>query len=278
MFGVPGLFRVGYDPRAEGSGPPSRFGSTKRTTLEGVGEAKTVRVPVLIVEDEPDIASLIEFHFQREGFPTRVVHTGREALSAVEHDAPGLIVLDVMLPDVDGLEICRRLKRDGMGGDIPIVMVSARGEESDIVVGLELGAEDYVTKPFSPRVLLARAKAVLRRQEVEAPSQIVLLDGALVIDPERHCVVVDGGDIELTLTQYRLLHFLASRPGYVRTREQIVSAVRGEDAVLSSRAIDVHVAALRQKLGEYGGLIETVRGVGYRLSDGAAQRVPTPQV
>ena len=230
---------------------------------------------VLIVEDEADIAQLIEFHFQRDGYATRVAGTAGEAFVEIEKELPGLIVLDVMLPDVDGLEMCRRLKRDADSAvrEVPVIMVSARGEESDVVIGLELGAEDYVTKPFSPRVLLARAKAVLRRQEVGDAQQIVLRDGGLVIDAERHAVVVDGAQVVLTLTQYKLLQFLAARPGFVRTRDQLVSAVRGEDAVLSSRAIDVHVAALRQKLRGHGKMIETVRGVGYRLSDGAGSRV-----
>lgn len=233
-----------------------------------------MRVPVLIVEDEPDIASLVEFHFSREGYPTRTVASGQDALDTVDAEPPGLILLDIMLPDVDGLEVCRKLKRDPATSDIPIIMVSARGEESDIVVGLELGAEDYVTKPFSPRVLLARVKAVLRRHEIEDNGQMVIADGEIVIDPDRHVVSVNGLELDLTLTQYRLLHFLALRPGFVRTRDQIVAAVRGEDAVLSSRAIDVHIAALRQKLGSLGALIETVRGVGYRLAERRAAEVP----
>lgn len=230
------------------------------------------RARVLIVEDEADIANLIHFHLSREGYSPSIAATGRKALEAIERDRPELVVLDIMLPDLDGLEVCRKLKRDPTTQQIPIVMVTARGEESDIVVGLELGAEDYVTKPFSPRVLMARVKAVLRRHESEAEGQISLRGGEVVIDPARHVVEVEGEVIELTLTQYRLLHFLASRPGFVRTRDQIVSAVRGEGTVLSSRAIDVHVAALRQRLGGKSDLIETVRGVGYRVAaDRAAQ-------
>lgn len=224
------------------------------------------RARVLIVEDEADIANLIQFHLTREGYTPSIASSGRLALDAVEQGKPDLVILDIMLPDLDGLEVCRKLKRDPETRQIPILMVSARGEESDIVVGLELGAEDYVTKPFSPRVLMARVKAVMRRREGESGKEIALGGGSLVIDAARHTVEVDGQPIELTLTQYRLLHFLASRPGFVRTRDQIVSAVRGEGTVLSSRAIDVHVAALRQKLGDRGDLIETVRGVGYRVS------------
>ncbi|MBL8747329.1 MAG: response regulator transcription factor [Phycisphaerae bacterium] len=220
---------------------------------------------VLIVEDEHDIASLIQFHLAREGFHTLLANSGRQALETVARSRPDLVILDIMLPDLDGLEVCRKLKRDASTSAIPILMVSARGEENDIVVGLELGAEDYVTKPFSPRVLLARAKAVLRRKDGE-PTREVSFGEALRIDPARHQVLIDGEPLDLTLTQYRLLHFLAQRPGFVRTRDQIVTAVRGEGTVLSSRAIDVHVAALRQKLGGWGDLIETVRGVGYRLT------------
>lgn len=223
--------------------------------------------PVLIVEDEPDIADLIAFHLEREGFAVKVAGSGAEALSVLNVQTPSLVLLDIMLPDVDGLEVCRRLKRDQGTRDIPIIMVTARGEESDIVVGLELGADDYITKPFSPRVLIARVKTVLRRGEPTTSGQLVLGGGQVLIDPERHEVRLDGKPLELTLTQYKLLHCLAERPGFVRTRDQIVSAVRGEDVVLSSRVIDVHIAALRQKLGEHGDLVETVRGVGYRLAE-----------
>ncbi len=223
--------------------------------------------PVLIVEDESDIARLMKFHLEREGYEAHIASTGRLALEATERLQPGLIILDIMLPDLDGLEVCRRLKREASTKDIPIVMVTARGEESDVVVGLELGAEDYVTKPFSPRVLVARVKAVMRRRASDAGGQIALAGGDVTIDPARHTVRINGQEIELTLTQYRLLHYLAARPGFVRTRDQIVAAVRGEDAVLSSRAIDVHIAALRQRMGPMGDLIETVRGVGYRMSE-----------
>lgn len=225
------------------------------------------RERVLVVEDEPDIARLIQFHLDREGFRTTVVASGRAALEAMSPEPPELIVLDIMLPDVDGLEVCRRLKRDRETRQIPILMASARGEESDVVAGLELGADDYVTKPFSPKVLIARVKAVLRRNEVEPPSRLSLAAGALVVDRERHAVEVDGAPVELTLTQFKMLEFMARRPGFVRTRDQLLAAARGEGTVLSSRAIDVHVAALRERLGRCAGIIETVRGVGYRLAD-----------
>lgn len=225
------------------------------------------RVPVLIVEDDADIANLVRFHLEKEGFATRIAPSGSAALTAIEKEPPQAILLDIMLPDLDGFDVCRRLKRGAATRDIPIIMVTSKGEESDVVVGLELGAEDYITKPFSPKVLVARVRAVLRRHEAEPSGQITLLAGEIVIDPARHAVKIGGMDVDLTLTQYKLLAFLASRPGFVRTRDQMVAAVRGEDAVLSSRAIDVHIAALRQKLGAMGEIVETVRGVGYRLSD-----------
>lgn len=223
------------------------------------------RSTVLIIEDESDIANLVKFHLEKAGHTAIVAATGRMGLESIARQRPDLIILDIMLPDLDGLEVCRKIKRDAATSAIPVLMVSARGEENDIVAGLELGAEDYVTKPFSPRVLLARVRAIIRRNEAEDSREVVFGE-ALRIDPARHQVLIRGEPLDLTLTQYRLLHFLAMRPGFVRTRDQIVTAVRGEGTVLSSRAIDVHIAALRQKLGECGDLIETVRGVGYRLT------------
>ncbi|MFO0875166.1 MAG: response regulator transcription factor [Phycisphaerales bacterium] len=227
---------------------------------------------VLIVEDEPEIAELIRFHVQREGMTARHVASGRVALERVRSERPDLIVLDLMLPDLDGLEVCRRLKQNVDTRSIPIVMVSAKGEEADIVAGIELGAEDYVTKPFSPKVLMARMKNVLRRREgagqaANAEGRISLAGGALVVDPARHVVMANGEPVELTLTEFGLLHFLVQRPGFVRTRDQIISAVHGKSTVLSSRTVDVHITALRRKLGELGRMVETVRGVGYRLSE-----------
>ncbi|MHC4977372.1 MAG: response regulator transcription factor [Planctomycetota bacterium] len=225
---------------------------------------------VLIVEDDVEIAELIRFHASREGFATRVVHSGSDALRAVERSVPVLVVLDVMLPDVDGLEVTRRIRKRHTSADLPIVMVTAKGEESDIVAGLELGADDYVTKPFSPAVLIARIRNVLRRWEErgeDAESSCVeLFGGEVQIDPGAHVVRVGGREVALTLTEFRLLEYLARRPGFVRTRDQIVSAVRGEGAVLSGRAVDVHVASLRQKLESHSWVVETVRGVGYRCA------------
>lgn len=235
---------------------------------------------ILIIEDEPEIAELMRFHLEREGFNVRIIASGRLALAAVEKESPDLLLLDLMLPDLDGLEVCRRLKFRETTRHIPIMIVSAKGEESDVVAGLELGADDYVTKPFSPKVLIARVKRILRRQNDEpvAASDVMsdgdimsLLDGALTIDTGRHVVRVHGKPVELTVTEFGILEFLANHPGFVRTRDQIISAVHGETVVLSSRTVDVHVTALRRKLGDLGPMLQTVRGVGYRLSDLALQ-------
>jgi len=227
---------------------------------------------VLIVEDEPEIAELIQFHVRREGLSPRVAASGRQAIEAPRRDAPDVVVLDLMLPDLDGLEVCRRLKQNPDTREIPILMVSAKGEETDVVTGIELGADDYVTKPFSAKVLIARLKNILRRDE-QTPtsgsegSRLSLRDGSIIIDPDRHVVLCHGRPIELTVTEFGVLHHLAMRPGFVRTRDQIIAAVHGKSAVLTSRTVDVHVTALRRKLGDLAECIETVRGVGYRFAE-----------
>lgn len=230
---------------------------------------------VLIVEDEPEIADLIRFHLERDSAEVRVAPRGRMALDLLERDPADLVVLDLMLPDLSGLEICRRMKHSPATRDIPIVMVTARGEESDVIAGLELGADDYVVKPFSPRVLMARIRAVLRRgQEIAdtpADSRILRLEGQLVIDPDRHAVRAHGQPVDLTVTEFGILQHLAQRPGFVRTRDQIIAAVHGRNVVLSSRTIDVHVTALRRKLGPLAWCVETVRGVGYRFTEAAVE-------
>lgn len=233
---------------------------------------------ILIVEDEPDIAELIRFHVEREGFKAQTVHSGRIALEVIQRSAPKLVVLDLMLPDVDGLEVCRRLKWETATRHIPILIVSAKGEEADIVTGIELGADDYVTKPFSPKELMARLKNILRRHQGEVAAHANngnerKFSGGLVIDADRHQVKVNSSKVDLTLTEFGILHYLSIRPGFVRTRDQIIAAVHGEDAVLSSRTIDVHVTSLRRKLGELGAMVETVRGVGYRLAELSRENV-----
>jgi len=227
---------------------------------------------VLIVEDEAEIAELIRFHLERDGFEAKTAGSGKAGLEAAERWHPHIVLLDLMLPDLSGLEVCRKMKWQAELRDIPVIMVTARGEESDVVAGIELGADDYITKPFSPKVLVARVRSVLRRLsgrgEGETQTQrLEIGQHALTIDADRHQVSVDGRAVDLTVTEFGILRYLAMRPGFVRTRDQIIAAVHGGYTVLSSRTIDVHVTALRRKLGDAGALIETVRGVGYRLAD-----------
>ncbi len=223
---------------------------------------------ILVVEDEADIRELVRHHLERDGYRVDIASDGESALEQINSVAPDLIVLDLMLPGLSGLDICRSLQRNTATSAIPVIIVSAREEESDIVAGLELGADDYVTKPFSPRVLLARVKAVLRRNHENGDSDDrVLVFSDLQIDPGRREVRVNGEEVQLTNTEFRLLHTLARRPGWVFTRYQIVNAVRGSDAVVTDRSVDVQVVGLRKKLGPAGSRIETVRGVGYRFRD-----------
>jgi two-component system alkaline phosphatase synthesis response regulator PhoP len=221
---------------------------------------------VLVVDDERDIVELVAYNLAKNGYEVRCASTGEEALEAAREQAPDLIVLDLMLPDVDGLEVCRLLKANSRTTHVPIVMLTAKGEEADVVAGLERGADDYVTKPFSPRVLLARVRAVMRRRASGPVEETtVLRRGDLVIHPGRHEVLVRGRPVELTFTEFRILHFLAKQPGWVLTRNQIVESARGMDTATTERSVDVHIMSLRRKLGACGRLIETVRGVGYRL-------------
>jgi two-component system alkaline phosphatase synthesis response regulator PhoP len=221
---------------------------------------------ILVVDDEEDLLELIKYNLSKEGYRTSGVGTGEEAIRRARSDLPDLVVLDLLLPNVDGLEVCRVLKNDARTKHIPVVMLTAKGEEADMVTGLEMGADDYLAKPFSPRVLIARIKAVLRRrqsQKVDDDSPITV--GDFVIHPGRHETTVGGNPVELTLTEFRLLQFLATRPGWAFSRAQIVDAVKGEDYPVTERSVDVQVAGLRKKLGDHGAFVETVRGVGYRF-------------
>ncbi len=223
---------------------------------------------VLVVDDEEDILELVRYNLAKEGYKVHCVATGEEALEAARHEVPDLIVLDLMLPGVDGLEVCRILRRDPKTAHIPIIMLTAKGEEADVVAGLELGADDYVAKPFSPRVLLARTKAVLRRRSAHAPEESMTVQvREIVINPQRHEVLVRGKPVTLTYTEFRLLHYLGRRPGWVFTRQQIIDNVRGDNYPVTDRSVDVQVVGLRKKLGPCGDLIETVRGVGYRFRE-----------
>ncbi|MBU6275848.1 MAG: response regulator transcription factor [Planctomycetes bacterium] len=218
---------------------------------------------ILVVDDEDDLLELLRYNLSREGYQVTCVATGEDALRSVRRQPPDLIVLDVMLPGIDGLEVCRRLKSESKTREIPIVMLTAKSEESDIVAGLEHGSDDYIAKPFSPRVLVARVKALLRRRETELDTTIRVHE--LSIHPGRHEAILAGTPLELTYTEFALLQFLAKRPGWAYTRTQIVDAVRGEDYPVTERSVDVQVAGLRKKLGAHGSYIETVRGVGYRF-------------
>ena len=222
---------------------------------------------ILVVDDEQDLLELLRYSLTKEGYTVQGVGSGEDALKATRAQPPDLIVLDWMLPAVDGLEVCRRLKNDPKTRDIPVIMLTAKGEEADMIAGLERGADDYIAKPFSPRVLAARVKALLRRKETaaqaEAETTIDVHD--LSIHPGRHEVTLAGTRVDLTYTEFALLQFLARRPGWAFTRSQIVDAVKGEDYPVTERSVDVQVAGLRKKLGSFGSYIETVRGVGYRF-------------
>lgn len=226
---------------------------------------------ILIVEDEEDVTELIRYNLSNDGFCCDAAYGGREALKKISAALPDLILLDLMLPEINGLDLCKTLKRDPATAGIPVVMLTAKGTEADIVTGLEMGADDYIVKPFSPRVLLARIKAVLRRNHTpdeQDPATIRIYD--LEIDSRRHCVKVKGKPIGLTSTEFALLKFLAGRPGWVFTRYQIVDAVHGNDYPVTDRSVDVQIVGLRKKLGAAGKYIETVRGVGYRFMEPAS--------
>jgi two-component system, OmpR family, alkaline phosphatase synthesis response regulator PhoP len=225
---------------------------------------------ILVVDDEEDILQLMEYNLTRDGYRVACAASGEAALKSVRGQPPDVIVLDLMLPGLDGLEVCKILKGDSKTRQTPIIMLTAKGEEADIVTGLELGADDYITKPFSPRVLSARVKAVLRRKVSEpGDEKSVLKVHDLVIHPGRHEVLAKGNPIDLTNTEFRILHFLARRPGWVFTRYKIINGVQGDEAAVTDRSVDVHIVSLRRKLGECGEYIETIRGVGYRFKEKA---------
>jgi two-component system phosphate regulon response regulator PhoB len=223
---------------------------------------------ILVVEDESDIRELVAYNLVKQGYRVIPSETGEDGLRLVRSESPDLIVLDLMLPGVDGLEVCRTLKRDPDTASIPLVMLTAKGEEADIVTGLELGADDYLTKPFSPRVLIARIRAVLRRKSDEPQDeQEELRIHDLTIHPGRHEVLVNGTAVPLTATEFRVLYVLAQRPGWVFTRYQIANTVHGGDYIVTDRSVDVQIVGLRKKLGDAAEYIETIRGVGYRFKE-----------
>jgi two-component system phosphate regulon response regulator PhoB len=222
---------------------------------------------VLVVDDEEDILELIGFNLRKEGYTVHEVKTGEEALAFATRKNPDVIVLDLMLPGVDGLEVCRKLKQSEATRGIPVIMVTAKSEDSDIVTGLELGADDFITKPFSPKVLTAHLRAVLRRSRDsdDAAGEPLLRLHNISVDIARHEVSVGDSPVNLSATEFSILEFLVRNPGWVFSRNRIIDAVKGKDYPVTERSVDVQILGLRKKLGAAGDLIETVRGVGYRI-------------
>lgn len=229
------------------------------------------KVNVLVVEDEADIQQLVSYNLIRAGFHVTCADSGEEALERLRTEEIDCVLLDLMLPGISGLEVCTAMRKveSNIQRSIPIIMLTAKGEEEDVVAGLECGADDYITKPFSPKVLIARIKAVLKRtvadqsEADDSRKSIIIIDG-LEIDKGRHEVKVNGTEVQLTTTEFSILSFLAAKPGWVFTRQQIIDFARGYDFLITPRAIDVQIFGLRKKLNEYGKMVETVRGIGYR--------------
>ena len=223
---------------------------------------------ILIIEDDLDIAELLQYNLQKDGYPVRTSRDGESGLHAARKFKPDLILLDLMMPGMDGLEVCRHLKRDPGTASIPLMMITAKDAESDVVLGLELGADDYVSKPFSPREVLARVRAILRRGTKPAESGKSRVEaGPLVLDRERYEVRVDDELLDMTRAEFRLLWALVSQPGRVFARDELIEYITAGEALIGDRNVDVHISALRKKLGDHGGLIQTVRGVGYKCRD-----------
>jgi two-component system phosphate regulon response regulator PhoB len=223
---------------------------------------------ILIVEDEKDIAELIAFNLEEEGFEIVSASSGEEGLTKAVSEKPDLVLLDIMLPGINGLDVCRVMKSDDKTRHIPIMMLTARNDDVDIITGLEIGADDYVTKPFSPRVLTARIRAILRRGKTgDTIGSRLITFGDMVIDEGRHQVLIHDKPIGLTLTEFNLLVILADKPGWVFSRSQLIDNLREGHHVITDRAIDVQVTNLRKKLGKFGQFVQTVRGVGYRFQE-----------
>jgi len=221
------------------------------------------RGKILIVEDDRDIVEMVEYNLKQEGYTAVHAFNGEKGIGLAGKEKPDLIILDLMLPAIDGFEVCKRLKQQPSTSRIPVIILSAKSRETDKVVGLELGADDYITKPFSPRELIARIRAVLRRHKEQSAGEIKI--GQLVIDSAGHKVLVKGGEVELTATEFRLLECLARRPGVVFSRDQILDAAGADGSMVYDRTVDAHIKSLRRKLGSAKDHIETVRGVGYRF-------------
>ena len=222
---------------------------------------------VLVVDDEPDLIELVRFNLKEAGYEIDAARSGREALALLRRRPPDLLILDLMLPDVSGTEICRQVRSDARLAGVPVLMLTAKSEEVDRIVGFELGADDYVTKPFSPRELVLRVRALLRRASGEGEGAEILEQARVRLDVDRHRCQVDGEDIDLTAKEFRLLETLMRRPGRVMSRERLLDEVWGTDITVTARTIDTHLKRLREKLRGAGPLIETVRGVGYRFAE-----------
>ena len=222
---------------------------------------------ITIVDDESDIVELVSLHLKKAGFRTQGFLEGEAFLRSINEQTPDLIILDLMLPDTDGIEICKQLRRQDKFSEIPIIMLTARGEELDRVLGLELGADDYITKPFSPKELVARVKAVLRRYSQKEPTKRISVGGVLTIDRQKYQAVAEGKEIELTPTEFRILELLSSRRGWVYTRRQILDHLWEDEKFVIDRTVDVHIKNLRDKLGKAAKFIKNVRGIGYKLEE-----------
>ncbi|UCG57822.1 MAG: response regulator transcription factor [Phycisphaerales bacterium] len=224
------------------------------------------RGTILIVEDDRDIAEMVEYNLTEAGYETMSASNGEDGVGLAKRHSPDLIILDIMLPVMDGFEVCRALKADEQTAEIPIVILSAKSQETDKVVGLELGADDYITKPFSPRELIARIRAVLRRgRGARLPGRIMA--GDVVMDGARHKATVGGEEVSLTLAEFKLLELLARRPGVVLSRDRILDTISGYDSAVCDRTVDAHIKSLRRKLGKAKDYIETIRGAGYRFRE-----------
>ncbi len=222
---------------------------------------------VLVIDDEPELVKLLDYNLTKAGYLVLSARDGESGLAAARKHAPDMLILDVMMPGLDGWEVCKRLRQDPSTSALPILMLTAKADEGDRVLGLELGADDYVAKPFGVRELLARVKALLRRSEAASASPEVIKTGKLVVDSGRRTVTAAGKPVALTATEFNLLRVMAEKEGRVISREDLLSSARGDDVAVMDRTVDVHVAALRKKLGRLGERIETVRGVGYRLKE-----------
>lgn len=226
------------------------------------------KASILIIEDDPDIVELLQYNLEKEGFPVRTAGDGETGLQAARRYKPGMILLDLMMPGMDGLEVCQHLKRDPSTSSIPLMMITAKSQESDVVAGLELGADDFLSKPFSPREVVARVRAVLRRGQGETKHVTTRIElDSVVLDKERYEIEVKGELVEFTRAEFRLIWALASSPGRVFARHELVEHITAGETFISDRNVDVHVSAVRKKLGEAGDLIRTVRGVGYKIRD-----------